>query len=73
MDTPYRNHTAVTAADADIATFDGLFAAGAGTLIVTDRDGTVVTYTVPAGARIPIQGVRVAAASTATGIVALRY
>lgn len=69
----YRNHRAVTAADADIAPFDALFVAGAGTAVVTDKDGTVVTYTVPAGTIIPVVGYRVAAASTGTGIVALNY
>lgn len=68
-----RNHRAVTAADADIATFDALYAGVGGTLVVTDRDGTVVTWTVPAGGYALVQGVRVAAASTATGIIALNY
>ena len=72
-DTSYRNHRAVTAADADIATFDAIFAGSSGTLVITDKDGTVATYTVPTGAIIPVIGVRVALASTATGIVALNY
>lgn len=68
-----RSHRAVTAADADIAMFDALYAGGAGTLVITDRDGTVVTWTVPAGGYALITGYRVAAASTATGIIALNY
>jgi hypothetical protein len=67
-----RNHRAVTNADADIATFDSLYCSVAGTAIVTDPDGTVVTYTVPAGVYIWCQGKRVAAASTGT-FVALNF
>ena len=69
----FRNHRAVTAADADIAPFDALFCAGAGTAIVTDKDGTVATYTVVASTILPIVGYRVALASTSTGIIALNY
>lgn len=68
-----RGHRAVTAADADIATFDALYAGTAGTLVVTDLDGTVVTWTVPAGGYALVMGKRVAAASSATGIIALNY
>lgn len=71
---PYRNHIAITASDTALSqTVDAVFAAGAGTLVMTDRDGTAVTYTVPAGAIIPVQCTKVAAASTATGIVGLIY
>lgn len=69
-----RNHIAITAADADLAqTVDAVFAGGAGTLVLRDKDGTAVTYTVPAGAIVPVTCTRVAAASTATGIVGLIY
>lgn len=68
-----RNHVAITAADADIAICDAFYAGTAGTLVITDRDGTVVTWTVPAGGYALVQGYRVAAASTATGIIGLRY
>jgi hypothetical protein len=41
--------------------------------VITDRDGTVVTWTVPAGGYALVTGYRIAAASTATGIIALNY
>ncbi len=68
-----RGHVAITPADADIPMVDAVYAAGAGTLVLTDRDGTVVTWTVPAGGYALVQCVRVAAASGATGIIGLRY
>lgn len=68
-----RNHVAITAADTDIALCNAFYAATAGTLVITDRDGTVVTWTVPAGGYALVEGVRVAAASTATGIIGLRF
>jgi len=68
-----RGHRAVTAADADISSFDALYAGGGGTLVITDLDGTVATWTVPAGGYALVTGKRVAAASTATGIIALNY
>lgn len=68
-----RNHVAITAADSDFALCNAFYAATAGTLVITDRDGTVATWTVPAGGYALVEGVRVAAASTATGIIGLRF
>lgn len=68
---PARKLLAITAADADLAnTPKAIYAAGAGTLVVTAVDDTTpVTITVLAGAIIPVRAKRIAAASTATGIV----
>lgn len=71
MSATARNHIAITAADADHQLVDAYQVGTGGTLIVTDRDGTTVTYTVPNGGYVMVQGKRVAAASTATGIVGL--
>lgn len=68
-----RNHVAITAADTDISPVDAVYAGTAGTLVLTDRDGTVVTWTVPAGGYALVNCKRVAAASTATGIIGLLY
>lgn len=69
-----RNHIAITPADNDLPQpVNAVFAAGAGTLVLTDIDGTVVTWTVPAGGYALVQTKRVAAASTATGIIGLIY
>lgn len=69
-----RNHIAITKADADLPQrVDAVFAAVAGTLVLTDIDGTVVTWTVPAGGYALVQTKRVGAASTADGIVGLIY
>lgn len=69
---------AVTAADTDLTTAEGntmvttaVLVGGAGTLVVTDWAGsTAVTLTVAAGVWLPMNVKRIAAASTATGIVA---
>lgn len=68
-----RSHIPITPADVDIPLVDAVFAAGAGTLVLRDRDGTEVTWTVPAGGYALVQCTRVGAASTATGIIGLRY
>jgi hypothetical protein len=68
-----RNHVAIAAADVDIGPFDAFYAGVAGTLVLTDVDGTVVTWTLPAGGYALVRGKRVAAASTATGIIGLLY
>lgn len=68
----YRNHVAITKADADFAAIDALYVGGTGSVIATDPDGTVVTYTaVPAGTTLPVRMIRVAAASGATLLVGL--
>lgn len=62
---------AITAADSNLAEVPrAVFVGVAGTLVCTDSTGAVVTFTAPQGL-LPIQPVRIAAASTATGIVAL--
>lgn len=65
---------AITAADVDLAeTVRGLWVDGGGTLVCTMEDGTgPFTFTVAAGTLLPVAVKRVAAASTATGIVGLR-
>ena len=69
-----RKLVSITAADADLTdVVNALYVGGTGTLVLTAADDSAaVTLTaVPAGAIIPIQVKRVAAASTATGIVGL--
>ncbi len=69
-----RNHIAITAADTDLSTpVDAVYTGNGGTLVLTDSDGTVVTWVVPAGGYALVKTKRVAAASTATGIVGLLY
>lgn len=66
-------HEAVTKSD-DTVLVDchALFVGGAGTVVATVAD-VDVTYTVAAGAVLPIAATKVKAASTATGIVLWRY
>lgn len=66
-----RNHFAITPNDSTVIYADALFVCGAGTVVCQDRDGTQVTYTVGAGAQIPVNITKVMAASSATGIVGL--
>lgn len=71
-DSQCQNHAAVIVSDA--TTFDPparvIFAAGAGTLVLTDMSDVDATYTVPAGGVVNWMIVKkVKAASTATGIV----
>jgi hypothetical protein len=68
---PATAHVAITAADTDLATpVRGVLINGSGTLIITDLQGTVVTYAaVAVGVVHPICAKRIALASTATGIV----
>jgi hypothetical protein len=72
-ESPARKLVAITPADTDLA-FEpkAIWASGAGTLVITAIDDTVaVTLTVAAGTLLPIKARRIAAASTATGLVAL--
>jgi hypothetical protein len=66
-----RNHIAITPNDSTVLYADALYVGGAGTVVCQDRDGTQVTYTVPAGGQVPTNVTKVMAASTATGIVGL--
>lgn len=69
-----RNHIAITKSDATIIQADAIFVGGAGDVVIKDRDGTSVTYTVPAGTIIPVQATMVmSTGTTATNIVGLLY
>lgn len=68
-----RNHIAITPSDSTVIEVDALFVGGAGTVVAQDRDGTQVTYTVPAGGYVWTIVTKVMAASTATGIVGLQF
>lgn len=69
---PADRHFSITAADTDLAvTPRAIYVGGSGTLVLRDISGVDVTYTVNAGTTIPFRAVRVAAASTATGIVGM--
>ncbi len=64
-------HKNITAADADLDPVPAYFmVSGAGTLVLTSPNGGVTTVTLPNGGIFPGPAKRVAAASTATGIVA---
>lgn len=69
----YTGGFSITAADADLATATrGIWVDGAGTLLVTMFDGSgPFTFTPAAKTYLPLAVKRVAAASTATGIVGL--
>jgi hypothetical protein len=59
----------------DVTTYSdvrGVFVAGAGTLVLTDGGGAVVTFTCVAGQLLPVSPSKIKAASTATGIVVLK-
>lgn len=67
-----RTCVAVVAADSDLPkTADAIYIGVEGTIIVTDDDGIITTVNMLAGGIWPCVTVRIAAASTATGIVAL--
>lgn len=73
LDAPAARFFAITPANVDLLLAPkAIFVAGAGTLILTPLyGGTPVTFTVPAGFILPVRTIRVAAGSTATGIVGL--
>lgn len=71
----YTDAFAITPADATVLapTWGGLFIGGAGNVVVTTLDGTIVTFTgVLAGTRLPIVVTRVRTATSATNIVGMR-
>lgn len=70
---PGRKLVAITAADADLTdTPKAIYVGGAGTLVITAVDDTAaVTLTATAGSYHPIRAKRIAAASTATGIIGI--
>lgn len=71
---PYVDGAAVTPADSDIAPTRGVYVGGTGSLVVTFVDGSsaITIAAIPTGTLLPICVKRIAAASTATNIVALR-
>ena len=67
-----RNHFPITPSDTTAFFADALSVGGAGNVTCLDRDGTSATYTVAAGAQIPVQCTKVmATGTTATNIVGL--
>lgn len=70
----YQRCGAVTKSDSTVLSFDALYIGGAGAVdIKTSEDAAAVTFAaVPAGTVLPVQGVRVMAATAATNIVWLR-
>jgi hypothetical protein len=70
---PASNAFTITPADADFTTqHSGIYVGGAGTLIITFKGGGgPFTLTVAAGTVLPFRAKRIAAASTATGILGL--
>ena len=66
---------AVTPSDATVLDFHALYVGGTGTVSIDHTEGgTAVAYTlVPAGTILPISGVRVNAATTASAIVWMRW
>jgi len=66
---------AVTKSDSTVLDFNALFVGGAGNVSVDHTEGgTAVVYTgVPAGSILPVSGVRVNAATTATNITWMKW
>lgn len=63
---------AITPADSALATVpDAVYVGGAGTVVARGSNATDATFTVAAGAILPIRPTQIRAASTATGIVGL--
>lgn len=64
---------AVVKSDATVLSFGALYVGGAGSVVIKSVEGGAdVTFAaVPAGTILPVSGVRVMAASTATSIVTL--
>ena len=48
-----------------------VFVGGAGTVVAIGEDGVSATFTAAAGSVLPIQPIRITAASTATGLIGL--
>lgn len=72
---PATRSVAVTKSDDTVYKFKSLFVGGAGNVTIKhDESGSAVTYTgVIAGQILPVRGVRVMAATTATNIVAMNW
>ena len=66
---------AVTKSDATVLDFNALFVGGAGNVSIDHTEGgTAVVYTgVTAGSILPVSGVRVNAATTATNITWMKW
>jgi hypothetical protein len=66
---------AVTASDSTVLDFNALYVSGTGDVAVKHvENGLVTTYVaVPSGSILPVAGVRVMAATTATSIVWMKW
>ena len=66
---------AVTASDSTVLDYHALYVGGVGDVSIDHTEGgTAVVYTaVPAGTILPVSGVRVNAATTATSIVWMKW
>lgn len=72
LTSPGTRFAAITPADEDLAEVPrAVFVGEAGTLVITGRDGGVVTIASAASQYHPIRPARIGAASTAAGIVAI--
>jgi len=69
---PFNSGIAVTPSDSTVLPETaGIYCGGAGNLVLTMDDGTVITLAVIAGSYHPLRANKVRAATTATGVVAL--
>lgn len=69
-----KKHFAITKSDVTTFYADALYVGGAGDVACKDKDGTNVTWTVPAGGYILCQTTAVMSTNTtATGIVGLLF
>jgi hypothetical protein len=70
-----RDSGAVTASDSTVLDFDALYVGGTGNVVIKhDASGSAITYTnVPGGSILPVSGVRVMAATTATSIIWMKW
>lgn len=66
---------AVTASDSTVLDFNALYVGGDGDVAIKhSANGPVTTFVgIPAGSVLPVQGVRVMAATTATSIVTMKW
>jgi energy-converting hydrogenase Eha subunit C len=70
---PGQTHAAVTPNDSTVLAFRALYVGTGGAVVIKDPLGTVVTYSnVPSGFIIPMAGIRVMSATTASNIVAMQ-
>ena len=67
----FKKQIPITPANSDFGVCHAFYVGVSGTVVLTDETGQVATWTCPAGMYIFCPGVRVAASSTATGIIGL--